>query len=97
MTELTIKSDRAALVKSELEAALRGQRRMLQDSIERTKINLAAFEAKYGFNTDELRRRATQPIFDDTDLDLIEWLGECTLLERLESELDILDEIRIGM
>ncbi len=30
--------------------------------------HLAAFEAKYGFNTDELRRRATRPIFDDTDL-----------------------------
>lgn len=95
MTELTIKSDQAEAVKSELQSALDGQRRMIQDSIKRTETNLMAFEEKYGFNTSELLRRESDGSLNDDNLELIEWVGEVKVLERLRSELELLKEIRI--
>jgi predicted DNA-binding protein YlxM (UPF0122 family) len=95
MTELTIKSDRAEAVKFELQAALDGQRRMIQDSIKRTRLNLTAFEEKYGFSTSELLKREADGSLDDDNLELIEWVGETKVLERLQSELELLQEIHI--
>tara|TARA_B100000315_G_scaffold210405_1_gene206625 strand:- start:132 stop:425 length:294 start_codon:yes stop_codon:yes gene_type:complete len=95
MTELTIKSDQAEAVKSELESALETQRRMIRDSIKRTKRNLEAFEKKYGFSTSELLQKETHGSLDDSNLELIEWIGETRILERLQSELELLDDIRI--
>ncbi len=95
MTELTIKSDRAEAVKSELEAALGGQRRVIQQSIKRTRANLMAFEEKYGFSTSELVKKECAGALDDRNLELIEWIGEARMLERLEAELELLDEIRV--
>ena len=95
MTEITVKSDRADAVKSELRCAVDGQRRMVQGSIARTEMNLAAFEHRYGFSTPELLRKEAQSSFDDRNLELIEWIGETRLLQRLRSELELLDEIQI--
>ncbi len=95
MTELTIKSDRVDVVKSELQSALDGQRRMIQHSIKRTGLNLTAFEEKYGFSTPELLRKEADGSLDDNNLEIIEWIGETKALERLRSELEILEEIRI--
>ena len=95
MTELTIKSDRADAVKSEIMSALDGQRRMVQDSIRRTELNLKTFEQNHGFTTSELLRKEADGSLHDDHLELIEWIGETKLLERLRSELELLKEIRI--
>ena len=95
MTELTIKSDRAEAVRSELEAALGGQRRMIQESIKRTRKNLKAFEEKYGFSSSELLKREVDGSLNDDNLEFIEWIGETRILERLRSELELPREIRI--
>ena len=65
MTELTIKSDRAEAVKSELQSALGNQRRMLEDSIRRTRSNLSELEKKYGFSTSELLDKESDGTLDD--------------------------------
>lgn len=93
MTELTIKSDQPEIVKSEIQSALDAQQRMVQDSLRRTRLNLAHFEKKFGHSTSDLLRKESE--LDDDNLELIEWLGEARLLERLQAELDLLDGIRI--
>lgn len=95
MTELTIKSDQTSAVKSELQAALEGQRRILQDSIKRTKSSLTALEEQYGISTADLLEQEADGTIDDNDLNLIEWLGETKMLQRLQSELELLEDIRI--
>jgi hypothetical protein len=95
MTELIIKSSQADAVKSEVRSALDNQRRALQDSTRRTRRNLTAFEERYGFSTAELLRRESRGTLDDSDLDLIEWLGEVRTLEYLEAELKLLEDIRV--
>ena len=95
MTELTIRSDKPDEVRSELLSALDGQRRMIENGIRRTRNNLAGFEKKYGFSTSALLRKEAGGAVDDTNLELIEWIGESRLLERLQSELDLLAGIQI--
>lgn len=95
MTELVIKSDHPEAVRTELQAALDGQRRILQESIKRTQERLTAFEEKYGFTTPMLLRRASHSSFDDSNLEQIEWIGESKLLERLQAELALIDDIKI--
>ena len=95
VTELTIRSDRADAAKSELEAALEGQRRVVQESIKRTRTNLTAFEYKYGFTTHVLLAKEADGSLDDGNLELIEWIGEARMLGRLQCELELLDEIRV--
>ncbi len=95
MTELTIKSDHPEAVKSGLQAAIDGQRRMIQESIKRTQSNLKAFEETFGFSTDKLLRSEADGSLDDSDLESIEWIGETKVLERLRSELELLKDIRI--
>ena len=68
---------------------------MIEDSIRRTRNNLDDFEKKYGFATAELLRREAEGGVDDGNLELVEWIGESRVLERLQSELDLLDGIRI--
>jgi hypothetical protein len=95
MTELVIKSDHPEAVRTELQAALDGQRRIFQEIIKRTQEHLAAFEEKYGLTTPDLLKRASHPSFDDSNLEHIEWIGEARLLERLRAELALLDDIKI--
>ena len=95
MTELTIKSDQINAVKSELQAALEGQQRIIQDSIKRTEINLKAFEKQYGISTTDLLKQESEGAIDDDNLEMIEWLGEVRMLQRLQSELDLIEDIHI--
>lgn len=95
MTEITIKSNRAEAVRSELQAALDSQRCMIQDSVRLTRKNLGAFEEKYGFSTSQLLSSEADGSLDDDNLEITEWIGETKILERLESELELLEEIQI--
>ena len=95
MTELSIKSDQPDAVKSELLAALESQRQMLHNSIKRTRLNLATYEKKYGFTTSELLKQEAEGTLDDHNLEWIEWIGETRMMERLQSELDLVNNIQI--
>lgn len=95
MTELTIKSDQPEAVKSELQSALDSQRRMVKDSIKRTHSNLTVFEQRYGFSTSDLLHKESDGTLKDDNLEWIEWIGETRMLDRLQSELDLLDDIQI--
>lgn len=95
MTELIIKSSQPEAAKAEIQAALESQRRVICHSIKRTHKNIAAFEEKYGFPTSALLESERNGSLNDDNLELIEWIGETRLLERLEDELKILDEIQV--
>lgn len=95
MTEITIKSDQVHAVKSELQAALEGQRRIIQDSIKRTRDILAAFEEQFGMGTADLLKQEADGALDDNNLEIIEWLGETRMLQRLQSELKLLEDIHV--
>ena len=95
MTELTIKSDRPDAVRSELRLAINNQARSLRDSIRRTQTNLDAFEQKYGLTTEKLLKNEEQGTLKDDNLELIEWLGEHRIMQRLREELEVLEEIHI--
>ena len=95
MTELTIKSDQLEAVKSEIQTALESQRKMVQNSLDRTLSNLDTFEQKFGFTTSSLFQKEAQGHLNDDNLELIEWLGEARMLERLKTELELLDGIQI--
>ncbi len=91
MTKITIKSDQANAVKSELQAALAGQQCVIQYSIKRTKKKIEAFEEQYGISTADVLKQEQDGIIDDDNLDMIEWLGETKMLQRLQSELELSD------
>jgi Skp family chaperone for outer membrane proteins len=95
MTEFIVKSDRADAVKSEVQSALENQRRAVQDSLKRTERNIAALEAKYGFDTAGLLNSEGRGSLDDSNLEFIEWLGEAKTLEYLKSELELLSDIKV--
>ncbi|MBT3603313.1 MAG: hypothetical protein HN521_09630 [Candidatus Latescibacteria bacterium] len=95
MTELTIKSDQPEAVRSELLSALENQRRMLEDSMKRTHSNLTLFEKKYNFSTYDLLQKESKATLQDDNLEWIEWIGEARMLDRLQSELDLLNDIQI--
>ena len=94
MTELTIKSNQISAVKSELQDALEGQQRIIQDSINRTK-KTQTLEKQYALNTDGLLKQENDDTIDDNNLDLIEWFGEIKMLQCLQSELELLEDIHI--
>ena len=80
MTELVVKSARADAVRAEVEAAIESQRRLLRDGLRRTRRHLDRYEGKYGFSTQDLLAREQDPSFDDSNLELIEWIGETRTL-----------------
>ena len=95
MTDLIVKSEQGDEVKSAIQSALDSQQSALQDSVKRTQKRLTSFEEKYGFDTGELFQRENQGTLNDDNLDFIEWLGEARTLEHLETELKLLEDIRI--
>lgn len=95
MTELIVKSQQAEAVKAEVQSALDNQRRLIRDSIKRTRRNIAAFEEKYGFTTSALLGSERDGSLNDDNLEFIEWLGEARTLEYLEAELKLLEDITI--
>ena len=95
MTELIVKSDHAEAVRAQVEAAIESQRKLVRDGLRRTRRRLDCLQQKYGFSTQDLLAREKAPSFDDSNLELIEWICEARTLDLLEDELRILDDIRV--
>lgn len=92
MTELTLTSPHKRPLRPMVEGAIQNEQRLMQEGIRRTEQRVRDFEKKYGLPSEEFLRRYENDEFDET-LDLIEWIGECRLLESMREDLDILQEI----
>lgn len=92
---LSIESNDIEAAKSAILSALNAQKRALSASIFRTKNNIQSFEQKYNMSTEELLSKESNSTLDDSNLELIEWLGEVRLLKRLEVELETIKSIKI--
>ncbi len=92
MTVLRLTSPHKRPLRPLVEGALENEQCLLQAGIGRTEQRVRDFEKKYGLSSEEFLRRYANDEFDET-LDLIEWIGECRLLERMREKLDILQGI----
>jgi hypothetical protein len=66
----------------------------LRASIERTRRQLATFEARYGVDTTHFLHEMTAEDLKGGDLEYVEWAGEAKLLAGLEAELRELENAR---
>jgi hypothetical protein len=95
MTQLIVKSDHISSITPLIRAAIKTQLSLVATGIKRTRERLTAFEQKYGFSTEELLKQEHEGTLNDDELDIIEWLGEWRMLERLQDEHHELAEIEI--
>ena len=63
--------------------------------IRKTRARLNYFEEKYQYSTQNLLRQEAEGTLDDNNLEMIEWLGESRILERLQTEYQDLMGIEI--
>ncbi len=95
MSELTLISAYRQPLQPLISAALGNELRLLDSGIRRTKQRLGAYETKYNLPTREFIRRFATNEFDET-LELIEWIGEYRMLERLEEKRSVLKGIEFA-
>lgn len=74
--------------------ALETYKARLRASIARTKRRLAEFEERYGVDTSHFLEDMAAEDLEGGDLAYVEWAGEATLLEGLQSELAELEDAR---
>lgn len=86
MPQLIVKSENIRSTVSLISAALKTQLNVIATGIKRTRMRITYFETTYEFSTAELLEKETDGTLDDSDLEIIEWLGEYRMLERLEAE-----------
>ncbi|MBI5932464.1 MAG: hypothetical protein HY867_02055 [Chloroflexi bacterium] len=91
LQELTIRAESIDTLKPLLEVAIRNQLKSLQHGINRTKEELAKFEARFGMTSDELERRLKSGELKET-MDTIDWWMEITALRLLEGQHKSLSE-----
>lgn len=94
MTEITLRSSHEYALRDLVAGALGNEARLLQAGIQRTEERLRSFEQKYGYATSEFLQKYADDELDES-LDLIDWLGEARLLERLRQKLVVLQDIQI--
>ena len=95
MPQLILKSANIISIEPLIRSAINTQLKMITTGIKRTKARLQYFEHKYAFSTKELLQQESQGTIDDNDLEIIAWLGERKMLERLETEYQELVGIEI--
>ena len=95
MAELTLISSYKQSLRPLISAALGNEVRLLESGIRRTKQRLDEYEAKHKLSTREFIQRFETNEFDET-LDLIEWIGEYRMLERLQEKRNILEGIEFA-
>jgi non-ribosomal peptide synthetase component F len=95
MVELTLVSKHERPLRPLVEAALANEIRLLEAGMRQTRQRLAELEAHHGMSTDDFIRRFEDDELDET-LDLIEWMGEYRLLQRLQDKANTLREIEFA-
>jgi hypothetical protein len=94
LQEITIRAESIETLKPLLEVAIRNQLKSLQHGINRTKEELAKFEARFGMTSDEMERLLKSGELEET-LDTIDWWMELTALRLLEGQYKSLREASI--
>jgi len=95
MAELTLISSYKQSLKPLIRAALGNEVRLLESGIRRTERRLGEYETKHKLSTREFIQRFETNEFDET-LDLIEWVGEYRMLERLQEKRTVLQGIEFA-
>jgi hypothetical protein len=95
MNELKLVSKSGHGLKPLVEAALANELRLVEAGIRQTERRLEAFEKKYKLNTNDFLTRYENDGIEET-MDVIEWIGESRMLERLNEKADTLRNIRIA-
>jgi hypothetical protein len=95
MTALTLVSPHERSLRPLVQAALENELRLLRAGIERTERRLKELESQYGMSSSEFLRRYGEDELEET-LELIEWVGELRLLERLCEQAETVQEIRFA-
>ena len=95
MAALTLISEGTYQVQPLIEAALEHESGFLQAGIRQTEARLAAFEEKYQRSTADFLAAYEDDQVEET-LDMVEWLGEYRLLQRLYEKLEALRSIHFA-
>ncbi len=93
--EITIKSDSPASLKPLIEAAIRGELKLLAHGIKRTRAKLAEFERQFGMSSDEFEEKFQKAELNES-LDFIEWFGEIKTLRLLHQQQNALERAEIA-
>lgn len=94
MTEITLRSPHAYALRELVAGALENETRFLLAGIQRTEERLRAYEETHRLSTTEFLQKYAADELDET-LDLIDWVGEARLLERLRQSVTVLQDTRI--
>jgi hypothetical protein len=93
--EITIKSDSSVNLKPLIEAAIRGELKVLTHGIKRTRAKLAEFEQQFGMSSDEFEQKFANAELNES-LDFIEWFGEIKTLRLLSQQQNALEQAEIA-
>ena len=94
MSELRIISQEDHQLRPLIDAALKNELRLIEFGIRQTKNKLKNFENNYQIDTQEFLKKYEDDQFEET-MDLIEWIGEYRMLERLNQEANVLRGIKL--
>ncbi len=92
MSALTLISEGTYQVQPLIEAALEHESGFLKAGIRQTEARLSAFEEKYQRSTVDVIAAYENDQIEET-LDMIEWMGEYQLLQRLREKFEALRSI----
>lgn len=95
MAALTLISEGTYQVQPLIEAALEHESGLLQVGIRQTEARLSAFEGKYQRSTVDMIAAYEDDQIEET-LDMMEWIGEYRLLQRLREKLEALRSIHFA-
>jgi hypothetical protein len=93
--QLIVTTDASVDLKPLIESAIRAELRMLEIGLERTRQRLRAFEAHYGYTSEEFARRFEARELDES-LDFFEWAGEIKAQRLLEDNRDALRGVHLN-
>ena len=93
--QLTITTDVSVALKPLIESAIRSELRLLELSLERTRLRLQVFERRYDLTSEEFERRFNAGEIAES-LDFIEWTGEIETYHRLKSHRQALAGVRLN-
>ena len=95
MSELTLISQSTYQLRPLIEAALEHELRLLEAGTRQTEHRLRSFEEKYQQRTADFIAAYERDQCEET-LELIEWLGESRLSERLQEKINALRTIHFA-
>jgi hypothetical protein len=93
--EITIKSNSTVNLKPLIEAAIRGELKLLAHGIKRTRSKLTEFEQQFGMSSEEFEQKFNNAELSES-LDFIEWFGEIKTLRLLNQQQNALERAEVA-